>query len=222
VLSVPVAPALDPDDAQAIRRCQRGDRSAFEPVVRRYMQRASFFALGLTGDQEEALDASQEAFIRAYRAIGGFDASRPFYPWFHRILRNVCLTRLARTGRSREVPLEDNVDIASTTVPGALDVDPAAALERTELRRIVWEGLGDLSVTDREILVLREFQDLSYSEIAQLLEIPQGTVMSRLHSARRRLRERLEPLLGVSMTSGTLLPGTPDAGGGATKEGIPR
>ena len=186
-------PALDPEELQAVLGSQRGDRSAFEPLVRRHMRRASAFALAWTGDREEALDLSQEAFVRAYRAIGAFDPSRPFFPWFHRILRNVCLTRVARRSKVREVPFEDEDAVSGALPPGSSGLDPQVALERAELRRLVWEALDRLQAGEREILILREFQELTYAEIAAMLEIPTGTVMSRLHTARRRLREQLEP-----------------------------
>lgn len=199
-----VMPAsVDIDERDAVLRCQRGEREAFELLVQRHMRRAASFALGWTGSREDALDLSQEAFVRAYRAIGRFDASRPFYPWFHQILRNLCLTRLARVSRMREVPLEDRHEaLAETAALGARspasegsDSDPLGALERAELRRVVWEGIRSLPANDREILLLREFQDLTYTEIAAALEIPLGTVMSRLHGARGRLRQLLESVI---------------------------
>lgn len=201
---------VDPDERAAIRRCQAGDADAFELLVRRYMRRASVFALGWTGDREDSLDVSQEAFVRAYRAIGSFDSARPFYPWFHQILRNLCLTRLKRVARLNEVPLEDRLDRlgeGGRVAGGALGTpgwnegrgagfDPQSAVERAELRRTVWEAIRSLPVNDREILVLREFQELTYAEIASVLDIPLGTVMSRLHAARTRLRDRLQPVFG--------------------------
>jgi RNA polymerase sigma-70 factor (ECF subfamily) len=195
VVSLPVAP-LDPttdtEEAAALAGCQQGDRAAFEFLVRRYMRPAAAFALGFTGDREAALDLSQDAFIRAYRAIGRFDVHRPFYPWFHKILRNVCLTHVARAAKSHEVPLEDRLDGTEALGHASVGLDPQAALERRELRRAVWDALRCLPPADREILVLREFQESTYAEIASALDVPPGTVMSRLHSARRRLREQLE------------------------------
>ena len=177
------------DERTLILRCQQGDRQAFQPIVVRHMRRAAAFALAWTGNHEDAIDLSQEAFARAFRAIKRFDLTRPFYPWFHTILRNLCLNYLSRAARFREVPLKDTWEKADTA-PG-----PDIALERKELCRQVWDGMRKLSARDREILILREFQDLTYAEIAIVLDIPQGTVMSRLHEARRRLRERLEPLM---------------------------
>ena len=189
-LSMPLddaARAEREEERGLIERCQRGDRDAFEPLVKRYMRRAAAFALGWTGSREDALDLSQDAFVRAYRAIARFDTARPFYPWFHRILKNLCINHLSRAGRGAEVPIEVTGPLAS-----AAD-GPQRLAEREELRRTVWEAIRRLGEADREILVLREFQDLTYAEIASVLEIPKGTVMSRLHNARKRLREKLEP-----------------------------
>jgi RNA polymerase sigma-70 factor (ECF subfamily) len=181
-------PALELDDRDLILRCQAGDRSAFEPIVLRYNRRAAAFALGWTGNREDALELSQEAFARAYRALHRFDPSRPFYPWFHRILKNLCIDHLGRARRLHEVPLDDVAPIASDRS------SPQERAERAERRRAVWEALRRLSPMDREILILREFQGLTYAELATVLQIPKGTVMSRLHNSRKRLRAELEAL----------------------------
>lgn len=186
-MTIPVDEALAEEERGLLERCQRGDRDAFAPIVDRYMRRAAAFALGWTGSREDSLDLSQDAFVRAYKAIRRFDTSRPFYPWFHRILKNLCINHLTRARRGSEIPLE-------LTGPLAADVaSPERLAERSEVREAVWEAIRKLGEMDREILVLREFQDLTYAEIAAVLEIPRGTVMSRLHNARSRLRERLEP-----------------------------
>ncbi|MBD3236844.1 MAG: sigma-70 family RNA polymerase sigma factor [Candidatus Eisenbacteria bacterium] len=182
----------DPEERALILRCQRGDRRAFEPIVSRHMRQATAFALAWTGNAEDALDLSQEAFVRAFRAIARFDPDRPFYPWFYTILRNLCLNHLSRAARLMEVPLADNLQRAAATPL------PDVALERRELRQLVWQALRRLDAKDREILILREFQNLTYAEIAAVLEIPRGTVMSRLHYARRHLRQKLEPLLAAA------------------------
>jgi RNA polymerase sigma-70 factor (ECF subfamily) len=191
-----LAEAEELDERALLLRCQRGDRSSFDPIVVRYMRRATAFALGWTGNQEDALDLSQEAFARAFRSIRSFDASRPFYPWYHRILKNLCLDHLARPARRHEVPL---VDVAE--LPGS-EARPEHYAEREELRRQVWEAMQQLEANHREILILREFQQLSYAELAAVLEIRRGTVMSRLHEARRRLRVVLEPVLSKERIAG--------------------
>ena len=185
---------LDPEERELILRCQRGESVAFEPIVTRHMRRAASFALGWVGNRDDALDLSQEAFARAYRALRRFDADRPFYPWFHRILRNLCINHIGRSRYKREIPLEDAIPIRSG---GA---SPQEIAERMELRELVWDGIARVSEQDREILILREFQDLTYAEIAEVLDIPKGTVMSRLHNARRRLRDRIAEISPVPIT----------------------
>lgn len=184
------------DERALLIRCQRGDRSAFDPIVSHYMRRATAFALGWTGNQEDALDLSQEAFVRAYRSIRSFDATRPFFPWYHRILKNLCLNHLSRASRSHEVPLVDSEGLQHD------QCSPERLAEQAELHRLVWGALQRLDPDHREILILREFQHLSYAELATVLEIPRGTVMSRLHAARQRLRAELRPVLTTEQIQG--------------------
>jgi RNA polymerase sigma-70 factor (ECF subfamily) len=139
-------------------------------------------------DEEAARDLSQEAFLRVFRALRRFDPSRPFYPWFHQILRRLCLDHLRR--RRQRVSLE----VVGDRLVGADARSVSRRLERQEARQRVLEAMEKLSESDREILVLREFQGCTYREIAEILGIPRGTVMSRLYYARRRLRALLEPL----------------------------
>jgi len=183
---VPIQELVDRD---LILRCQGGDRAAFEPIVLRYMRRAAAFALGWTGNRDDALDLSQEAFARSYKAIRRFDPDRPFYPWFHRILKNLCINHIGRARNRHEVPLEETYPARSA------NPSPLEFTEGEERKRMVWEGICQLNELEREILILREFQDYSYSEIARVLDIPKGTVMSRLHNARKRLREKLIPIM---------------------------
>ncbi len=177
------------DERALLTQCRQGDRDSFDPIVLRYMRQATGFALGWTGNQEDALDLSQEAFARAYRSLGSFDATRPFFPWYHKILRNLCLNHISRAARRHEVPLVDGEEFEQT------GLTPQQHAEREELRRQVWQALRRLDPAHREILILREFQQLTYAELATVLEIPRGTVMSRLHEARRKLRLQLEPVL---------------------------
>lgn len=172
-------------EQEALERARRGEPAAFEPVVKAYMRWAYRIALGYTGDEEAARDLSQEAFIRAYRRLQAYDPGRPFRPWLYGILKYGCLTYLRKRGRRREAPLE-----VADGVPDPSE--PAAEAERTAVAEEVWAAIGHLAPTDREIILLREFEGFSYRELAELLEIPLGTVMSRLHHARRRLRALLE------------------------------
>jgi RNA polymerase sigma-70 factor (ECF subfamily) len=184
--------ATGSDEAAWIECCQKGHRRAFEPLVRRYGPLAYGFALRMVRDPEEAKDLSQEAFLRVFRNMHKFDKSRPFYPWFVTILRNLCLSHLRR--RRPTVALED--------------VPPAKiASERTglspELRIGLKRALAALSEGDREIVILKDFQDLTYEDISRILSIPRGTVQSRLYYARRRLRDRLNGVLPQAIQGGS-------------------
>jgi RNA polymerase sigma-70 factor (ECF subfamily) len=176
----PVAP-IESSDGDLVRRAQSGDRKAFGELLERYMRRAYYSALGLVGSAEDARDLSQEAFVRAFRARQTIDPERPFFAWLYQIIRRLCFnhTRDRRT-RLRGIDAAQNwlVDQAETRHSGA---NPDRALET-------------LSEKDREVLVMKEFEGLRYREIAALLDIPIGTVMSRLYSARRRLAASLEEI----------------------------
>jgi RNA polymerase sigma-70 factor (ECF subfamily) len=176
------------DEAGAIAACQRGDREAFEAIVKLYAPRALSAARNLVRDAALAEDAAQDAFVRAYRAIRRFRRDEPFYPWFYRILRNSCLTTLRRRGR--RMP---SLDAENAPPPAGPPVDPAATLAREELRAAVRAAMERLSEPHREILHLSHFEELSYKEIAACLDIPLGTVMSRLWAARQALRKVLAP-----------------------------
>lgn len=172
------------DDSEAwVRRCQDGDRTAFEPLVRQYRRQAYAAALGLVKRPEDALDVTQEAFIRAYRAIGDFDAGRPFYPWLKTIIRNTALSWLSKR---RPTTNAEGLDQQPWTVTPDMLASRREEIER--LRR----ALNRLGERDREILYLKHYEQLKYKEIAQALDIPIGTVMSRLYAARVRLRGLFE------------------------------
>jgi RNA polymerase sigma-70 factor, ECF subfamily len=178
-------------DAALVLRAQAGDADAFGRLIERYMRRAYRQALGLVGSREDALDLSQEAFVRAYRARHTIDPDRPFYAWLYRIVRHLCFNFL-RDAKTRARILEQEgaawlVETARQATPA-----PAALLEQGELRRRVARAIERLPAHEREVIVLKEFEDLTYREIADLVGIPMGTVMSRLYAARRRLADVLE------------------------------
>jgi RNA polymerase sigma-70 factor (ECF subfamily) len=177
-------------DATLIRRAQSGDRAAFGELVSRYMRRAYFGALGIVGSHDDALDVSQEAFARAFRARRAIDPERPFFPWLYQILRRLCFN-LGRDRRTRRRLLEQARPwlVSEASVGGA--ADPSRAAEQSELRDLVAVAIQALPAGQREIIVLREFDGLSYAEIAEVTGIPIGTVMSRLHTARRSLATKL-------------------------------
>lgn len=153
------------------------------------MRRAYYSALGLVGNHDDALDLSQEAFIRAFRALPRFDVEQPFFTWYYRILRNLCLNHLRDRSKFAE---KTETALAQTADTGA---DPSVLAERNDLMERLWRAISFLKSEHREILVLKDIEGCSYQEIAARLGIPKGTVMSRLFSARRSLREHLGKLL---------------------------
>ena len=179
------------DDGVLIRRAQAGDAEAFGRLVERYMRRAYYSALSLVGSREDALDLSQEAFVRAFRARQTLDPERPFYAWLYQILRRLCFN-FVRDRRTRLRNLEAAGSWLAAEAAGRQAVDPARALERDEERRRVGAAIERLPAREREVLALKEFEGLTYREIASLVGIPIGTVMSRLYSARQRLADALE------------------------------
>lgn len=193
--------AADSMEAQATRlmhRTKAGDAAAFDALVELLRARAWRVAHGLVGSREDALDLSQEAFLKVYRARASFRDDEPFLPWFHRILRNACFSHLRQRGRLQPLSGRGG-ERAEEEGEWQIEDDEPAPVERaaeSELARDFRRAFGTLSARDREILALRHFQHASYREIALCLAIPEGTVMSRLFHARRRLRDALGAHLG--------------------------
>ncbi len=176
-------------DRALVLKAQAGDREAFGALVSRYMQQAYRTALGLVGSHEDALDLSQEAFARAFRARRRIDPDRPFYAWLYQILRRLCFNFL-RDRKTRRTRLAEAGPWLVEEARSHAE-DPGRAAERADLRSRLTAAIEQLPEREREVLVLREFEGLRYREIADLLGIPIGTVMSRLYGARKALVTRL-------------------------------
>lgn len=174
-----------------MRRAAGGDSGAFGELVERHMRRAYYVALGLVGSHEAALDLSQDAFARAYRARRSLDPQRPFYPWLYQILRRLCFNFLRDAATRRRRMEEHGSWLVDEAVERETD-DPADAAERQQMRRRVARAMDELPDREREVLVLKEFESLKYRDIAELLGIPMGTVMSRLYAARKHLAAALK------------------------------
>ena len=181
-------------------RLHQGDLKAFDPLFRSLRGRAFQIALSLVGSREDAMDLTQEAFLRVFKARESFDPKQPFLPWFHRILRNVCFSHLRKRRRVREDSLTVTDENGEALDFEIVDEGPAPEerVSQRESMRMYQAALRTLSARDREVLILRHHQGLSYKEIAAALDIPDGTVMSRLYHARRRMRDALHPSLDPS------------------------
>ena len=180
------------DEAALTERARRGDAAAFGELVKRYMRRAYHVALGLVGSPEDALDLSQDAFVRAFGARRSLEAGRPFYPWYYQILRRLCFNFTRDRGLHRRKLLAEKNWIVDDASYRAEQKNPHRVAERRELRRRVREAIETLPQREREVLVLKEFEDMKYREIAEVVGVPIGTVMSRLYSARRHLAAAIE------------------------------
>ncbi|OGL06843.1 MAG: hypothetical protein A3I03_06285 [Candidatus Rokubacteria bacterium RIFCSPLOWO2_02_FULL_68_19] len=187
---------MSPDDSELIERCRAGDLTAFEPLVEKYRQRVWRLAYQILRDREEAWDVAQEAFVRAYQSLPAFRGQSAFYTWMFRIVVNLATDRQRQRGaRARALggePVPEEEWERSVPDPTA---DPAGLAARAEQREMIRRALDSLPLNYRAIIMLSDVEGLTYREIAEVLKIPMGTVMSRLHNARKRLRGLLGPLL---------------------------
>ena len=180
------------EEKEALRAARGGDARAFGLIVRSYQHQAFHSALGILGSEDDAWDLAQDSFVRAFRQLERYDLDRPFYPWFYRLLRNLCLNHIRWKKRRREDSI-DAMEARGAFLEAGAGADPERAAESAIMGERIAAALGRLRPAAREILVLREIRGLAYAEIAELLGIPRGTVMSRLHNARKALREELAP-----------------------------
>ena len=171
------------EDTALVLDIQSGNKQALGVLVERYKKLAFQTALGLVGNKDDAYDISQEAFLRVYRSARTYDKSQPFLPWFYTIIANLSRTWLSRRSR-RENRTVDLDDVSFLMVS---DSNPETEYLKREMIGQLREALMKLSFEDREIVTLQHFRGMSYDEIATLLGIPKGTVMSRLYYARKRL-----------------------------------
>lgn len=200
------------EERALIRQVLAGDTDRFEALVRANEKGVYALALRMLGSEQDALDASQEAFFRAYRALGSFRGDSRFSVWLYRLTANVCLDALRRAGRWDAVSLTDE-EGGELTVPDSRN-DPQRLLERRELRRAVRAALDALPAAFRLVLVLRDIEGLSYDEIAQVTGLEPGTVKSRIFRARRKMAALLAPDGNFSDISASYNTSSGKGGGG--------
>ena len=186
-----------------IREVQSGDVNAFEDIVREYEKNVYNIALRMTGDREDALDVSQEAFLKAYHALPNFRGESKFSVWLYRIVSNACLDFLRERKRRAEVSLSvgDDEDESAEAEIRDDSLSPETLFERKLTREAVRRGLLSLPEDQRNILLLREIQGFSYEEIGRILSLESGTVKSRIFRARRKLCEFLAEDGNISLPS---------------------
>lgn len=182
------------EDRELVAKARTGDRRAFGKLVEKYQRRVYSLAFGILRQREDAWDVAQEAFVKAYKKLDRFEGNAAFYTWLYRITYNLSIDTL------REKARRDTVDLnESRKIEEALESDgqphehPDQMAQRKELHRVLQEAMKKLSDKHRAIIVLREVEGLSYEEMAEVLGISKGTVMSRLFHARQNLQTLLSP-----------------------------
>ena len=187
-----------PGDATLVDRARAGEAAAFEALVKRHQAAAFAVAYQMVRHREDAQDIAQEAFVRVFRGLRDFQGQAAFKTWLHRIVVNLALDALRRRSRHPGASYDDAREPgeeAREEVGTRPDEDPDRALEAREAGEAIRMALEELPAPQRAALLLREVEGLSYQEIAEVLGCAVGTVMSRLHYARRRLQLRLRPFL---------------------------
>ena len=176
-----------------VQKAKAGDRDAFAALVSAYEGKIYNLALRYLGNREDAMDASQEVFLRVFRFLPGFQEESGFSTWIYRIGVNVCKDMLAKRAKRGELSLElpDEEEDYRTAEVADRRYDPEAIVEQADLRESLAEAIGQLPQQQREMIVLRDIQGLSYEEIGQVLSLEAGTVKSRLSRARENLRKKL-------------------------------
>jgi len=195
--------AITFEDAALVQRTQRGDMAAFGQLVSKYQDKVFNTCWRICGNLEDARDLTQEAFLRALESMGSFQRKAGFYTWVFRIAVNLAISHRRSRKRSAHVSLDSAEGSSSGTQAQALvariadpsDSAPDGPMRLSETQQLVLEALNRLDDEHRAVVVLRDIEAFDYREIAEILDLPTGTVKSRLHRARMALREYLRPLV---------------------------
>jgi RNA polymerase sigma-70 factor, ECF subfamily len=190
------------DDLKLIDRIQGGDQDAFKELVERYQRKVYSICYGMLKEREACLDVSQEVFIKVYRYLEKFNRESSFYTWLYRITVNMCIDYIRKNSKVQRVEYDDQlahdgseIEGEEHILPSTLGIHPDKVYGRKELRKKMAEALETLSEKHRTILVLREVEGLSYEEMADVLNVSKGTVMSRLYHARRYFQDAIKEYL---------------------------
>src|SRR5256712_4694893 len=178
-------------DEQMVERALTGDPEAFGEIVRRWERRIFALAFGMLGREEDARDATQETFLAAFRSLRGFRGEAKVSSWLHRIAVNQCITRQRRAKVRNEGALDDEAEKDASSFATPLEISPARVVEGRERSDAVRRAVNSLPVELRQVIVMKEFEELTFREIADALDLPLSTVKSRLYTALRQLQMRL-------------------------------
>ena len=184
---------MELSDWDLVQKCQAGDMASFQELVSRYHQKVYMVVLGLLHNRDDALEVAQESFFRAYRKIRSFEGGSSLYTWIYRIAVNLAIDQQRRQKRN---PLEFR-----ETMDGVLEAqqetarDPFADVHDRELRENLARAINELTPEHKAVIMLRTVEGLSYKDIGEILGCSEGTVMSRLHYARKKLQDKLSAFL---------------------------
>ena len=192
--SEPMVPMAKFADSELVGRSQKGDMVAYEELVNRYRTKVYSLAFSVIGNPEDANDIAQEAFVRAWRALGRFRGQSSFYTWLYRVTINLGIDWKQRQAHRPTVELDEKIGLEEkqdVDFVGGRAERPSENLERVELRTAIETAMAKLSEEHRAVVWLKEFEDMSYKEIAKTMGCSIGTVMSRLFYARKHLAKLL-------------------------------
>jgi RNA polymerase sigma-70 factor, ECF subfamily len=184
---------VERSDWDLVRESRRGDQEAFRELFDRYHRQVLAVAVGMTGNPDDAMDVAQETFLRAHRNLGAFLGESSFYTWLYRIAVNVAIDHRRRDARRAEVP--SDTEMLEETHAAERTSEPDAGASSAELRQTLLSAIDELTPEHKAAIVLREIEGLSYEDISKVMQCSKGTVMSRLHYARKKLQGRLADLL---------------------------
>ena len=197
---VPVAGVVSNPDHELVRACLDGDATAYRGLVERYQGRIYNVIFGMVRNREDARDLTQDAFVKAYKNLHRFRFGSSFYTWICRIGMNVAIDHLRKQKVRKAQEFDDG--IVTKEQGGVISLahhrgSPDKELERTRVHQQILAALDTLPEQQRQVVVLREMEGMSYKEIAEVMDIPEGTVMSRLYYARKKLQEALKEVYGT-------------------------
>jgi RNA polymerase sigma-70 factor (ECF subfamily) len=181
-------------DEQIVARAQAGDAEAFGEIVRRWERRIFALSFGMLGREEDARDATQETFLAAFRNLRGFRGEAKVSSWLHRIAVNQCITRQRRAKVRGETALDDEGEADGASYFAPAHASPARTAEARQRTEAVRRAVSALPPELRQVIVMKEFEELTFQEIASALELPLSTVKSRLYTALKQLQMRLKNL----------------------------
>lgn len=179
------------EDILLVERFKKGEKRAFDELVNKYKKRIYYLAYSLTNNHADALDLSQEAFIKAYGAIHRFGERSSFYTWLYRITVNICLNHLKKEARKKEVSFDERIVVAQVDWWS----NPKKALENKELQEDLTRAIDSLPPRQKAVFTLRHLEGLSYKDIASILGCSIGNIKANLFQALQKLRDRLKGYL---------------------------